>query len=61
LGPFKKYIESASYNKSAFFRYSGFFNWTMSYRRDSDIHAPYGWAALTGKIYFVKENLEIRI
>ena len=23
-------------------RLSGFFNWTMTYRRDSDVFAPYG-------------------
>ena len=32
-----------------FFRFNGLFNWTMSYRRDSDIFAPYGWVALKGK------------
>jgi hypothetical protein len=32
------------------FSFSGFFNWTMSYRKDSDIFAPYGWVAREGKI-----------
>ena len=34
------------------FRYKGFFNWTMSYRRDSDIFSPYGWTKIKGKYIF---------
>ena len=26
-----------------FFRFHNFFNWTMTYRLDSDIYRPYGW------------------
>lgn len=33
--PAWKFIDSESM--------AGFFNWTMTYRRDSDIHNPYGW------------------
>ena len=26
-------------------KYKNFFNWTMTYRRDSDFYTPYGWIA----------------
>ena len=26
-------------------KFKNFFNWTMTYRRDSDIYRPYGWIA----------------
>lgn len=29
-------------------QFNGFFNWTMSYRRDADIHVPYGKTVLGG-------------
>ena len=28
-----------------FEKYKNFFNWTMTYRRDSDFYTPYGWIA----------------
>ena len=26
-------------------KFKSYFNWTMTYRRDSDIYRPYGWIA----------------
>ena len=30
-------------------RLGGFFNWTMTYRKDSEVLYPYGWLSNTGK------------
>ena len=35
-------LESPAHDNLDYSRFSDFFNWTMTYRRDSDIFAPYG-------------------
>ena len=35
-------LESPAHDHLDYTRFSGFFNWTMTYRRDSDVFAPYG-------------------
>ena len=45
--PYQRYIlfflESPQNWRVNFDQYNEFFNWTMTYRRDSDIPIPYGW------------------
>ena len=36
-------MELFSYDSPPYKKLGGFFNWTMTYRRDSDIYVPYGW------------------
>ena len=36
-------MEFFSYDSPPFKKLSGFFNWTMTYRRESDFYVPYGW------------------
>ena len=38
-------------------RFTGLFNWTMSYRKDSDIYVPYGWLKLTGQLFSLHDFL----
>ena len=32
-----------SYDSPPYKKLNGFFNWTITYRRDSDFYVPYGW------------------
>ena len=45
--PKQRYVmliaESPQHWKADFTRFNNFFNWTMTYRQDSDIHYPFGW------------------
>ena len=36
-------MELFTYDSPPYRKLGGFFNWTMSYRRESDIYVPYGW------------------
>jgi len=36
-------LESPFYSSYPSGANGGFFNWTMSYRRDADVYAPYGY------------------
>jgi hypothetical protein len=38
-------MESPLNDQFPYEKFKGFFNWTMTYRKDSDIQRPYGWAA----------------
>jgi hypothetical protein len=38
-------MESPMNDNFPYEKFQGFFNWTMTFRKDSDIHRPYGWAA----------------
>ena len=35
--------EIFSFDSPPYKKLKGFFNWTMTYRRDSDFYTPYGW------------------
>merc|ERR1712027_221035 len=37
------FMESPQHWRADFSRFNNFFNWTMTYRLDSDISIPYGW------------------
>ena len=39
------YMESPANDNFPYGKFDKFFNWTMTYRRDSDFHRPYGWVA----------------
>ena len=45
--PYQRFImfelESPRFWKYSFTKYNNFFNWTMTYRSDSDVPIPYGW------------------
>ena len=36
-------MEFFSFDSPPYKKLKGFFNWTMTYRRDSDFYTPYGW------------------
>ena len=36
-------MEFFSFDSPPYKKLKGFFNWTMTYRRDSDFYVPYGW------------------
>ena len=38
-------MESPLNDKFPYERFHGFFNWTMTFRKDSDFYRPYGWIA----------------
>ena len=38
-------MESAQYLYMDISSMNNFFNWTMTYRTDSDVYRPYGWLA----------------
>ena len=38
-------MESPNYDGFPYQKFKNFFNWTMTYRRDSDFYRPYGWIA----------------
>ncbi len=47
--PAQRYVmflmESPSNDQFPYEKFANYFNWTMTYRRDSDFHRPYGWVA----------------
>jgi hypothetical protein len=43
-------LESPQYNMQDIYPLDGLFNWTMTYRRDSDVVQPYGWIQPIGSI-----------
>ena len=50
-------IESPQYNMQDIFPLDGIFNWTFTYRMDSDVFQPYGWVEPTG-IYSMQPKLK---
>ena len=40
---------------------NGLFNWTMTYRLDSDVVQPYGWVQPTGSFTLRPDNREIKL
>lgn len=38
-------MESPLNDNFPYERFQNYFNWTMTYRRDSDFYRPYGWVA----------------
>lgn len=52
-------LESPQYNMQDIYPLDGLFNWTMTYRRDSDVIQPYGWIQPIGSIGLQPEVEEI--
>ncbi|XP_057371281.1 alpha-(1,3)-fucosyltransferase C-like [Daphnia carinata] len=52
-------LESPQYNMRDIYPLDGLFNWTMTYRRDSDVIQPYGWVQPTGPFKLRPELEEI--
>lgn len=52
-------LESPQYNMQDIYPLNGLFNWTMTYRLDSDVVQPYGWVQPTGSFSIRPEQQEI--
>ncbi len=53
-------MESAAWGINNFTSMSSFFNWTMTYRWDSDVVAPYGYVRPTGDVPLHPSNAQLK-